>query len=486
MACLYECPHKSARNLGLRLLFELLNDETRSNQISEIYSFSHADFIGLTDKFDVYELRRLTELTQTVDAFQRDRLYRLIHILRSEQALGQRLRQALWIAGSMLVPRSVKRHIFPLVRRIAPGGEGPRRLLAPEPYAVRQPSAPQADRPKVVHAIANFMMGGSSRLVIDLIEQMGGEYEQEVVTGFLPSPPAYVGLAIREFRYLDSPKPLLAYLSKFRPRLLHVHYWGDANPPWYRWVFEAGRQYGCTIVENVNTPVAPFVADWVHRYVFVSEYVLREFGRSLLHGEVIHPGSNLELFSRVPGAQPADDCIGMVYRLEPDKLNERVIDVFIETVRRRPRTRVLIGGGGSLQAGFQRAVAEAGLDAAFEFTGYVRYEDLPALYGRMSVFVAPVWQESFGQVSPFAMSMGLPVVGYEVGALAEIIADRELLAPPGDSSALAAIIVRLLDNRNRRIEIGCANRRRAYEMFSVDSMIRCYRQLYRELMKPSP
>jgi glycosyltransferase involved in cell wall biosynthesis len=366
------------------------------------------------------------------------------------------------------------------------GAESSDQQPALAPYTVRQPSAPQADRPRVVHAIANFRLGGSSRLVVDLIEQLGGEYEQEVVTGFLPSPPAYVGLAIREFRFRDSPKPLLAYLSKFRPRLLHVHFWGDVDLPWYLQVFEAGRRYGCTIVENVNTPVAPFVANWVRRYVFVSEYVQREFGRSLPHGEVIHPGSNFELFSRAPDVQPADGCIGMVYRLEPDKLNERAIDVFIETARRRPGTHALIVGGGSLKTGFQRAVSEAGLRAKFEFTGFVRYEDLPALYGRMSVFVAPVWKESFGQVSSFAMSMGLPVVGYDVGALAEIIADRELLAPPGDSAALATIIARLLDDRDRRVEIGRRNQRRAYEMFSVETMIRRYRQLYRELIDTSP
>jgi glycosyltransferase involved in cell wall biosynthesis len=125
MACLYECQHKSAWHLGLRLLFDLLNDETRRNKILEIYSFSYMDFIRLTDKFDVYEMRRLAELTQTVDAFQRDPLYRLVHTLRSEQALGHRLRQASWIVGSMLVPLSIKRRVLPLLRRERPGAEGP-------------------------------------------------------------------------------------------------------------------------------------------------------------------------------------------------------------------------------------------------------------------------------------------------------------------------------------------------------------------------
>lgn len=433
----------------------------------------------------------LKALTATVDAqraeledFRRSRLFQLTEALGNDQPMAHRLKRVLWILGSWLVPRSIKRFVLPVLRPIKVDERTSWRL--PEPYIVRSPASLKPHRPKVVHAIANFMIGGSTRLVVDLIEQMGEDYDQQVITSFLPSPPAYVGVNIREFRDSNSSKPLLAYFSAVRPQLLHVHFWGGVDTHWYRQVFEAAKKYGCKIVENINTPVSPFVANGVHRYVFVSNYIRREFGQNVPNAEVIHPGSDMELFSRAPTMQPVDDSIGMVYRLEPDKLNERAIDVFIETVRRRPGTHALIGGGGSLQASFQRAVSKAGLDDAFAFPGYIRYEDLPAFYGQMSVFVAPVWKESFGQVSPFAMSMGLPVVGYDVGALAEIIGTRELLAPPGDSAALAAIIVRLLDDRERRIEIGRANQIRAREMFGVDIMIRRYRQLYRELMTTSP
>ena len=39
----------------------------------------------------------------------------------------------------------------------------------------------------------------------------------------------------------------------------------------------------------------------------------------------------------------------------------------------------------------------------------------------MAAFVAPVHSESFGHVSVFAMGMELPVAGYNVGALEEIL-----------------------------------------------------------------
>ena len=54
MACLYECKQRSAWQLGLKWLFDLLNDKTRSEKIRELYSFSDLDFIRLTAEYDVY------------------------------------------------------------------------------------------------------------------------------------------------------------------------------------------------------------------------------------------------------------------------------------------------------------------------------------------------------------------------------------------------------------------------------------------------
>ncbi|MDO9102270.1 MAG: glycosyltransferase [Candidatus Nitrotoga sp.] len=54
MACLYECKQRSAWQLGLKWLFDLLNDKTRYKKIREFYSFSYMDFIRLTPEFDVY------------------------------------------------------------------------------------------------------------------------------------------------------------------------------------------------------------------------------------------------------------------------------------------------------------------------------------------------------------------------------------------------------------------------------------------------
>ncbi len=113
-------------------------------------------------------------------------------------------------------------------------------------------------------------------------------------------------------------------------------------------------------MENVNTPVAPMVDDRVDRYIYVSRYALEFTPPAREKSLVIHPGSDLRLFDR-DGAPVPDDVIGTVYRLEPDKLREDAIEVFIDVVRNRPRTRVLVIGGGTFLEPWRKAVRRPGL-----------------------------------------------------------------------------------------------------------------------------
>ena len=80
MACLYEFKQRSAWQLGLKWLFDLLNDKTRYKKIRELYSFSYMDFIRLTAEFDVYFVewdkqiaerdRQIAEREQSIAALQ--------------------------------------------------------------------------------------------------------------------------------------------------------------------------------------------------------------------------------------------------------------------------------------------------------------------------------------------------------------------------------------------------------------------------------
>lgn len=440
-------------------------------------------------------------------ALENTRVVRLARIFHGTSGSPSPVIEATYLIGGGLIPRTLKDHLAPLATRArrlfsrpASSPESVGTTLQPSTdadvdvattpaastfahYAVKLPEHVRATRPRVLHVIANFMTGGSSRLVVDLLEHLGGDYEQRILTSFIPSPVHYVGIDIEEIRHLGDSAAMRRSMARFDPHIVHVHYWGDVDEPWYRAVLALAAERGCPILQNINTPVAPFSGVPIARNVFVSRYVLEHFGDGLAHNKVIYPGSDFSLFTATPRSGRAHGCIGMVYRLERDKLDEQAIDPFIEAIRRMPGLKCLIVGGGSLLQPFKDRVQFAGLSDSFEFTGYVSYETLPALYERMDVFVAPIWKESFGQVSAFAMNMGIPVVGYDVGAIPEIVADPSLVAPAHDAEALAAIAVNLVQDDAARESIGIANRERAGRMFSVEAMIGSYRDLYDELLK---
>lgn len=346
-------------------------------------------------------------------------------------------------------------------------------------YQVRIKHPVKKNRPKIIHVIANLMVGGSSRLVVDLIEHLGHQYDQEIATLFIPTPPAYFGLTTQSFTRNTEVKEIVKYLKRKKTDILHIHYWGECDEPWYKLFFEAAEHLSCKVIENINTPVAPFKHKVITKYVYVSNYAKHYSHADDDKSIVIYPGSNFSMFHR-DGAPIPDNNIGMVYRLEGDKLSEDAIEVFIKVVQNRPQTRCYIIGGGTFLDAYRQRVEVCGLSDNFVFTGYVPYAELPELYKKLSVFVAPVWKESFGQVSPFAMHMNIPVAGYDVGALSEILENKECLG--NDLDKLSKIIVDLLDDRNKRLEIGKFNHERANAMFSVETMIRRYEDLYSELL----
>lgn len=354
--------------------------------------------------------------------------------------------------------------------------------IAPYTLKPRQAVSKQLSRAKILHVIPNVYIGGSTQLIIDIVEYLSTDFEHQVVTSALWPAGSHDGLTVHKVS-LDAIDMIQPILSQFEPDLVHVHYWGLSDDPWYWAALEQIKQYRkVPVVENVNTPIKPLISANISQYVFVSGYVRQEFGGELSDdlASVIYPGIDIGKFSKPFDGEDALNAVGMVYRLEDDKLKIDAIDLFIEVIKRRPRTRVYIIGGGRFLEPWIRKTEQEGVRSNFRFTGYVPYEQLPSWYDRFSIFIAPVWKESFGQVAPFAMSKRQVIAGYKIGALPEIAGSDEFFG--NDVSDTAEIITRLLDDKPRREAIGLINQKRVAEMFSVEAMTSSYRKLYDRLL----
>src|SRR6266545_7238969 len=116
--------------------------------------------------------------------------------------------------------------------------------------------------------------------------------------------------------------------------------------------------------------------------------------------------------------------------------------------------------------------------------GFVEHEQLEQLYARAAVVACPSYREGFGVVCAEAMAHGRAVVASSVGGLLDLVVDGEtgIVVPPGDVAALREALGRLLEDRELRLRMGAAGRRRVQEHFSWDAVTAATIATYREAL----
>lgn len=102
-------------------------------------------------------------------------------------------------------------------------------------------------------------------------------------------------------------------------------------------------------------------------------------------------------------------------------------------------------------AALEQQIAALGLKDNILFLGEIDYA--PALLKRADVYVQPSRSESFCRAVVEAMACGIPVAAFRAGALAQVVGNGGLLAPPQDVNALADAILCLLEDETVRAQI---------------------------------
>lgn len=129
-----------------------------------------------------------------------------------------------------------------------------------------------------------------------------------------------------------------------------------------------------------------------------------------------------------------------------------------------PGLRVIIGGQGE---DFGRYEAMMAHPERFEVHNeFVARDEAADLFRRASVVVLPYIEASQSGVLAFAYTFGKPVVVTNVGSLPEVVDEGEtgFVVPPRDVEALARAVVAVLQDPERRREMG----RKAYEKAATD------------------
>ena len=169
---------------------------------------------------------------------------------------------------------------------------------------------------------------------------------------------------------------------------------------------------------------------------------------------------------RTEGEPPVVASVGVISRRKGS-------DVFVEAAEivraERPEVRFRLVGSATdpLDAEWAQGVLERAGAAGVE---HLARADVPALLAEIDVFALPSRIDPCPISLLEAMGAGLPVVGAASDGIPEQLAGGAAgeLVPREDPAALAAAILRLLDDPDRARRLGTAARERALDHYSIE------------------
>lgn len=207
--------------------------------------------------------------------------------------------------------------------------------------------------------------------------------------------------------------------------------------------------------------------------------------------EVTPFGVDLDQFKPQPVESlfdPTDIVIGTVKTLDKTYGIEYLIQAFRLLKDKYPDLplKLLIVGGGPLEADLKSMVRELDLARDTLFTGRVKHTDVPKYHNMLSISVSvSVDVESFGVAVVEASACGKPVVVSNVGGLPEIIENgiSGFIVPPRDPQQTAMAIERLILDETLKFKMGQAGRERVKTLFNWDDNVTQMTKIYDQLLK---
>ena len=177
--------------------------------------------------------------------------------------------------------------------------------------------------------------------------------------------------------------------------------------------------------------------------------------------------------------------IGMVGRVNAWKGQGDFLEAVTPILEQNPNSIAFLAG--SAFSGeewrveeLESTIAKSSVASQIKRVDY--YEHTTELYNMFDIFVLPSTNpDPLPTVVLEAMACGKPVVGYRHGGVCEMVDEgtNGLLATPNQPAELSKAIQELADNTEKREQFGKASVQRQKELFSLQSYIRNFSELYK-------
>jgi glycosyltransferase involved in cell wall biosynthesis len=178
------------------------------------------------------------------------------------------------------------------------------------------------------------------------------------------------------------------------------------------------------------------------------------------------------------GLDPTRRYVTTIARFHPVKDHRTLLHAFAEVAPLRRDVDLLLAGDGALRETLELLARDLNIASRVQFLG-IR-GDVADLLRASDVFALTSVSEAASITLLEAMAAGLPVVVTAVGGNPEIVRDGVdgLLAPRGDSHAVAKALVRVLDDGRLAYNMGQAGTERVRTTYRLDDTVERYFALY--------
>ena len=374
---------------------------------------------------------------------------------------------------------------------------------------VRRRPARGRDRVRVVQVMATGTNGGAQEHVYNLVTRMDrARYDVSVVSLSPGSAVRKLERAGIDVTVIDEPDDaiatgiLAAHLSDVRADVVHNHMYraeivgtkaaialGEAGHrrPWVISTVHSSR-----IRSDEDQDQLRRLTSSIDHLIVVSNSIDRkvvEEGRTAAPRSMIYNGVDLDRYDHQEpcctlreeyGMEPWSPIVGVVGRLELEKGHPTLLEAWPHVLRSVPDAYLIVVGEGSRLDALHDIARDMKILHRVVFTG--RRDDIPAVTAAFDVAVLPSYREAQGLTILEAMALSRPVVASNVGGIPEMIQDgvNGLLVPPHDPPALAAAIVRLLQDHPLADMLGRAGHDLVHDRFCVQLMVKAVQDLYDE------
>jgi len=172
---------------------------------------------------------------------------------------------------------------------------------------------------------------------------------------------------------------------------------------------------------------------------------------------------------------PGEKGIGIFGRIRPQKGVDLFVKAMIRILPQFPEyTAVIVGKTTPKFERFQKElkgeIEKAGLSDRFVWLGEVEFDQLPSLYGAMTLVAAVSRVEGFGLTCLEAMSCGAPVIASRTGGFEMVVRDGVdgALVDCDDVDGIANAFCSLTRDDSKLKQIALAGRQRVEEHFTVE------------------